>query len=405
MRRWPGFLAALTGNSHMDLTSFKKNAPGRLVEAFEGGVTFHAYIPDPLPPKLKLNPALIIALSGADRALGELAGLGHTITNPQLLIRPFVRREAVLSSRIEGTRTDLTALYAYEAGQLSLPGLSDETTSSDAREVLNYVRALEYGLERLTTDPLGLHLIREVHACLLEGVRGEATKPGQFRTQQNYIGSGPLTLAEARFVPPPALEVWPLLRDLEGYMRAQDDLPPLLRLALIHYQFEAIHPFADGNGRVGRLLITLLLMHWNLLPLPLLYLSAFFEKHRDTYNDLLLAVSQRAAWDEWLQFFLRGVDEQARDAIERAKQLQDLRAKWLSQVHKKGFPGLLARIVEYLFVNPIVTATEIGQQLDVYHSTAMRNLRRLADSGIVYEVQGIGRDYHFVALQILQLLS
>ena len=251
-------------------------------------------MPHPLPPELPFDAGLVNTLSDADRALGELAGLGRTLPNPQLLIAPFIRREAVLSSRIEGTQTDLTDLYAYEAGQLPLfAGLKMVPPESDVKEVTNYVRAMEYGLERLQTLPVSLRLIRELHGILMEGVRGDRATPGEFRRSQNWIGRPGCTLNEAEFVPPPVPEMHEALDAFEKYLHAGNTYPPLVRLAFIHYQFETIHPFLDGNGRIGRLLVTLLLVTWNLLPLPLLYLSAFFEQHRQAYYDLLRVVSEK----------------------------------------------------------------------------------------------------------------
>jgi Fic family protein len=248
-----------------------------------------------LPSHIEFDRALVSALSDADRALGELAGLGRTLPNPNLLIRPFIRREAVLSSRIEGTQADAADLYAYEAKQLALPLSSSAASDTDVREVFNYVRALEYGLERLSTLPVSLRLIREVHDVLMKGVRGEFATPGEFRRTQNWIVWPGCTLKDATYVPPVA-EMREALGDLEKYLYADDPLPPLIRLALIHYQFEAIQPFIDGNGRIGRLLISLLLINWNLQPVPLLYLSAYFERQRDAYYDHLLAVSERGNW-------------------------------------------------------------------------------------------------------------
>jgi Fic family protein len=222
--------------------------------------------------------------------------------NPHLLIGPFMRREAVLSSRIEGTQADIVDLYAYEVGQLPLPGMELPPSEGDVREVLNYVHALEYGLERLNTLPVSLRLIRELHDRLLTGVRGEHATPGEFRRRQNWIGRPGCTLNEATFVPPPVPQMRNALDAFEKYLNSGDLHPPLVRLALAHYQFEAIHPFVDGNGRIGRLLISLLLVQWDLMPLPLLYLSAFFHRHRQDYYERLMAVSERDAWRDWILF-------------------------------------------------------------------------------------------------------
>jgi Fic family protein len=304
--------------------SFQDSSPGRLLQVGKGEDAYWSFIPNPLPPSLQFSSEMVCALSNADRALGELAGLGRTL--PSLFIDPFICREAVLSSRIEGTQADIKDLYAYKAGQkLLYTGLKHTSSESDVKEVNNYVRALEFGLDRQKTLPVCLRLIREVHEILLEGVRGEKATPGEFRRFQNFIGLPGSTIKEARFIPPPPPpEMNEALDAFEKYLHSANLFPPLVRLALIHYQFEAIHPFGDGNGRVGRLLLSILLAKWNLLPIPLLYLSAFFEKYREQYSELLLSVSKYGTWDDWVIFVLHGIEEQARDACIRAKKLQDI---------------------------------------------------------------------------------
>lgn len=389
----------------MNPDQFKDSASGRVLRIGSGEAAYHAFVPNPLPPPLQFDSALLCLLSDADRALGELAGLGRALPNPHLLINPFIRREAVLSSRIEGTQADLADLYAFEAGQLTLPGFKPAPPEGDVREVFNYVRALEYGLRRLSTLPVSLRLIREVHARLMEGVRGEHATPGEFRRTQNWIGAPGCTLNDATFVPPPVDEMNAALDALEKYLHAEDVTPPLVRLGFIHYQFEAIHPFIDGNGRIGRLLISLLLVHWNLLPLPLLYLSAFFEKHRQDYYDLLMAVSTHGAWHEWLAFFLRGVAEQARDAVVRAKRLQDLQMAWRTQYQRARGAGLLLGIVDALFAVPVISPRQIAKELHVSHQAAMQALRRLENDHVLKEATGKQRNRLYVAPEIIQILE
>lgn len=277
---------------------FEPSANGRVIQAWADQRPYWAFVPTPLPPQIGWDLELSSTLADASLALGELAGLGRTMPNPQLLIAPFLRREAVLSSRIEGTQAGVTNVYAYEAGQLVLPGIMPEVPQSDVQEVFNYVRALEYGIERVKTFPLSLRLLRELHNILMESVRGSRLDPGMFRRRQNWIGGSLYDPSDANYVPPPVHEMQQSLDDLEKYLHTESSLPPLLRIGLIHYQFEAIHPFLDGNGRIGRLLITLLLIEWKLLPFPLLYLSAFFERHRQAYCDCLQSVSERGAWHE-----------------------------------------------------------------------------------------------------------
>ena len=389
----------------MNPERYRNSPAGRLVKVGQGKAAYWAFVPNPLPPKLTLDLPLLQTLSAADRALGELAGLGRTISNPHLLIRPFIRREAVLSSRIEGTQADVADLYAYEAGQLTLPGMEPHPPESDIREVLNYVHALEYGLKRLDTLPVSTRLFRELHERLMQGVRGEKMTPGEFRRTQNWIGRPGCTLDEAEYVPPPPEELLDALSHLESYINREHDYPPLIRLALIHYQFEAIHPFLDGNGRIGRLLISLLLSHWELLPLPLLYLSAYFHRYRNEYYDLLMGVSQRGAWEEWVQFFLRGVDEQSRDAINRAKQLQDLRQAWRQLLLENRGTSLMHSVVDSLFVRPIQTTNDVMSQFNVTHRTAMKTLRRLESLGIVMEADNKTRPRQFMAEAIMTIIQ
>jgi Fic family protein len=390
----------------MNPERFSNSSSGRLIRVGQSDTAYQAFVPNPLPPELSLDTELVRTLSNADRALGELAGLGRTMSNPSLLIRPFIRREAVLSSRIEGTQADLTDLYAYEAGQLSLPGPKPSPPESDVREVLNYVHALEYGLQRLETLPVSLRLIRELHERLMTGVRGDRATPGEFRRSQNWIGRPGCTLSEADFVPPPVPDMQEALNELEKYLHYDCPYPPLVRIGLIHYQFEAIHPFLDGNGRIGRLLISLLLVHWNLLPLPLLYLSAFFERHRQDYYDLLLAVSKRGAWREWLLFFLRGVKEQARDAIARAKRLQDLQLEWRQRLQATPrTSALLLQLVDELFQVPAITIPQVQKMLNVTHRAANQMVTRLVQESILRPVPGQARNRQFLAQQILDVLS
>jgi Fic family protein len=333
--------------------------------------------------------------------MGELAGLGRAMPNPHLLIGPFLRREAVLSSRIEGAQADLADLYAYEAGQFSPAERRSGASEADVREVLNYVRALEYGLQRVAELPVSLRLLRELHERLLAGVRGNQATPGEFRRSQNWIGRPGCTLSDAEYVPPPAAEMHVALDLFERYLYADDGYPPLVRLAFIHYQFEAIHPFLDGNGRIGRLLISLLLVNWDLLSLPLLYLSAYFEQHRQEYYDLLLAVSQRSAWREWLAFFLAGIEEQARDANARAKRLQDLQLEWRRRLTQARASALLPRLADALFDSPVITIPQAQRILQVTYHSAQHNVEKLVEAGILTPHSGSATGKTFRAEDIL----
>jgi Fic family protein len=379
---------------------FKTSTAGQVRRIGSSETGYWAFVPNPLPPELKIDLKFLQRLSEADRALGELAGLGRTMANPNLLIRPFIGREAVLSSRIEGTQADLLDLFSYTAER---PPKSDGIKHRDVHEVYNYVRAMDYGLKRLETFPVSLRLIRELHEHLMKGVRGGQATPGEFRRSQNWIGPPGCTLSEAAFVPPPVDELLTALDAFEKYLHESNSYPPLVRLALIHHQFESIHPFLDGNGRIGRLLTSLLLVHWGLLRYPLLYLSAFFERNRDAYYDLLLTVSQRGSWNDWISFFLQGVAEQSNDAIERAKRLQELQWRWRDTLQHARGSTLLLGVVDHLFAQPIVTAGEIQRGFKVSHQTSMKILRRLEKEGILKEKTGKERHRLYAAEQILQV--
>ena len=383
----------------MDVEVFKKSPAGRLRDVTVGDADAKAFVPNPLPPDLTLNEDLLNAVADAGLALGELAGLGRNLPNANLLIRPFSRREAVLSSRIEGTQTDLTQLYEFEADQ----DRSDAT--HDAREVLNYVRAMEYGLERNHELPMASRLLSEIHGVLLRGTRGQDKRPGNFREIQVWLGQSS-DIGQARFVPPPHQDVPDLLRDLDEYVNTNTALPALIRLALIHYQFETIHPFMDGNGRVGRLMIILLLVHWELLPSPLLYLSAWFERHRQRYYDLLLNVSATGAWSDWVLFFLEGVKVEANNAKDTASELLQTQAEWRETVVAANGTTKMLALVEHLLETPILSAAQIRDQLDCTHQTAMTTLRRLAELGIVDEKEGPNSNARsFVASKLLSIVA
>jgi Fic family protein len=382
----------------MDPKAFQDSSAGRPIHVTEGD--YWAYVPNPLPPSLKWTPELVASLSAADQAIGRLAGLGSMLPNPHILIAPFIRREAVLSSQIEGTQASLSDLYAYESVQLSL-----FDHPSDVREVHNYVRALEYGLERLNDLPLSLRLIREFHDHLMAGVRGEHQTPGRFRRSQNWIGPPGCTIKDATFVPPPVVEMKQVLDAFERYLHADSPLPSLIRLGLIHYQFEAIHPFLDGNGRVGRLLITLLLCAWGLLPQPLLYLSAYFEAHRQEYYDHLLGVSQYGAWEEWLRFFLRGVAEQSNDAVTRAGRMQMLREQYHGRFQTMRAAARLLQVVDLLFVRPILGIPQVAETLGVSYQSAGRYVETLEAAGVLREITGRARNRVYQADEVLRAIE
>ena len=380
----------------MKPTDFSPNAPGTVIHSRLG---YWAFVPDPLEPALDLDLELVNALSRADRAMSELAGIARTLPNPHLLIRPFMRREAVLSSRIEGTRASVSDLFFFEAASAAEPG------DSDVREVANYVRALEFGLARLEALPLSLRLIREMHERLMRGVRGETQTPGEFRRSQNWIGPPGCTLMDARYVPPPVDEMIEALGRFETYLHAESVLPPLVRMALIHYHFEAIHPFLDGNGRIGRLLITLLMCADGLLPQPMLYLSAYFEAHRDAYYHHLMGVSRRGEWLPWVDFFLQAVEVQSRDAIERTDTLLALWNAYRARLQEARASALLLRLVDELFSFPAITTRIAAESLGVTPRSAQLNINKLVEAGILVEATGQKRNRIYVATGIVEAIE
>jgi Fic family protein len=376
---------------------FTTEAPGRLVVAPEGHL---AYVPNPLPPAIDLDFDTINRLADAERALGELKGVGQRLPNPHLLISPFLRREAVLSSRIEGTTADLQQLLVFESAPTTHPD------QSDVREVANYVSALELGFSLLDKLPISLRLIREVHKQLMEGVRGQEQRPGEFRCTPNLIGHRGATPETAPFVPPPVKEMHEALEHLEQFVgQRRSNLPFLIQLALVHYQFEAIHPFMDGNGRLGRLLIALQLREREYLSQPLLYLSAYFERHNDAYRDHLLNVSRSGAWNEWIDFFLRGVADQSHDTAQRSYRLLDLLEQYHSWALSASRSGNLAKLVELLFARPVISFANAEDWLGVTQPGASRLVQQMVDRGILAEVTGRQRNRRFAALEILEILD
>jgi Fic family protein len=310
-------------------------------------------------------------------------------------MRPFVRREAVLSSKIEGTQATLGELLAAEAGAVVA------RSPEDLREVGNYVIALEHGIARLGKIPISVRLIRELHEKLMTGVRGQQAAPGEFRKTQNWIGKPGSTIQTASFIPPPPGEVESCLAAWERFLH-ESNLPPLVTIGLAHYQFEAIHPFRDGNGRVGRLLITLFLIERKILPTPLLYLSAFFEASRRDYYDSLRAVSERAAWPEWIEYFLLGVARMSEDALSRATRINDVVAQWRKKLASEPSAS---RIIELLSANPFITATGAARRLNIAFTTAQRAIQRVERKRVVKKITDARRNRVYCAQELLDILE
>jgi len=349
---------------------------------------YEAFRPAPLPPAPPLDLEPLQALLGrANLALGRLDGVVNVIPDPDFFVGMYVRREAVLSSQIEGTQSTLEDLLEVELEP------DARRTASDVGDIVNYVAAMNYGLERLDDLPLSLRLIREIHAELLRGGRGAQATPGEFRTSQNWIGPRGASLRQATFVPPPVAEMTTALSDLESFLHTAS-VDPLVDAGLAHAQFETIHPFLDGNGRVGRLLITFLLVHHGILRRPLLYLSHFLKLHRTEYYDRLMAVRLRGDWEGWLRFFLEGVASTAAEATDTAERIFELRERHRATViHETGPNGLL--LLAELFRRPLINVNVAAQVLGVSFPTANRLIGRFEELGLVLEVTGQRRSRLF----------
>ena len=355
---------------------------------------YQAFMPAPLPPEppIRLESDLQALLSQADRALGRLDGSIQTLPHPDLFVAMYVRKEAVLSSQIEGTQSSLQDVLAAEARVLSVD------RPSDVDEVFNYVAAMNHGLARLADLPVSVRLIREIHQRLLAGVRGQHLTPGELRTSQNWIGPGGCTLAEATFVPAPPQEVPLLLGELERFLHDESPLPLLIRIGLAHAQFETIHPFLDGNGRVGRLLITFLLCEKDLLLKPVLYLSHYFKRYRQRYYDALQAVRDRGAWEAWLAFLLTGVFEVSRQATETARHILLLRERHRQVItdHFGRAAGNGHRVLEYLYQHPIIAVTEIRDLIQTSYPAANNLVTQFVNHGVLHEMTGQKRNRRFL---------
>ncbi len=364
---------------------------GRFIKQPEG---FRAFIPEPLPPRppVQMDSELVGLLSQADRALGRLDGVATVLPNPDLFVAMYVRQEAVLSSQIEGTQSTLEDVLEFEIDAVS----GKRSRPRDVEEVVNYVKAMNYGLSRIAELPLSLRLIRELHAKLLEGVRGTERTPGEFRRSQNWIGPAGCTPATATFVPPPVPDMNEAMGNLERFLH-DTTLPALVHCGLAHAQFETIHPFLDGNGRIGRLLITFLLCERKILHRPLLYLSLYLKANRAQYYDRLTAVRTDGDWEGWLRFFLKGVYDVSQSATETARQIADLREEHrrrLSERLRRG-SGLAVRLLDVLFQQPIISVALVADQLGVSVTAANKLVAQLEDLELLKNVTGQRRNRTF----------
>ena len=378
----------------------KYGRAGRYVKQPAG---YEAFIPSPLPPKppIRISGALQVLLSDATLALGRLDGSIHTLPNPDLFVLMYVRKEAVLSSQIEGTQSSLQDVLAAEARILNAD------TPGDVDEVLNYITAMNYGLARLKDIPVSVRLIRELHERLMRGVRGSHLTPGEIRRTQNWIGPGGAALKDALFVPPPPGEIPSALGALERFLHIDSGMPLLIQIGLAHAQFETIHPFLDGNGRVGRLLITFLLRQRDVLQKPVLYLSHFFKRHRQEYYELLQATRDKGDWESWLEFFLRGVTDVSSEATETARKILALR-----EAHRNAITENLGRaaanghrVLETLYKSPITNVKAISEIGRTSFAAANELVKKMVKTGILKEMTGQRRNRSFRYDAYVELFS
>ena len=364
---------------------------------------YRAFIPMPLPPDppVAMDEEMQSLLSKADRTLGRLDGSIQTLPDHNLFVFMYVRKEAVLSSQIEGTQSSLNDLLEAEAE------IFNENRPADVKEVLNYVKAMNYGLARLEELPVSIRLIKEIHEKLLEGVRGRQLSPGELRTSQNWIGPAGCTLNEATFVPPPANTIMQALGELEVFMHADGSLPALIKTGLIHSQFETIHPFLDGNGRVSRLLITFLLCEKEILQSPVLYLSYYFKRNRQEYYRLLQDVRDNGAWEKWLKFYLRGISEVAAEATETARRIVSLREEH-RQLITNNFGRVAGNglmVLEQLFKRPIITVNNVVDLIGHSYTTANSLISKFIETDLLVEVTGHIRNRRFRYSKYIDLFS
>ncbi|KAF0206906.1 MAG: putative Fic family [Actinobacteria bacterium] len=363
---------------------------GRYIRQAEG---YSAFIPAPLPPDppIIMDEEMITLLSDADRALGRLDGSIQTLPDPGLFVFMYVRKEAVLSSQIEGTQSSLNDVLEAEAA------ITDPQRPRDVDEVLNYVTAMNYGLTRLSELPVSVRLLREIHEHLLRGVRGAHLSPGELRTSQNWIGSGGATLNEATFVPPPPHELGPSLSAFETFLHSDSRVPALVKIGLAHAQFETIHPFLDGNGRIGRLLITFLLCEKGTLMTPVLYISYYFKKHRAEYYTLLQNIRDNGDWESWLKFFLVGMAEVSREATEIARRIVVLRESHRALIveHFGRVAGNALVVLESLYSRPYISVNDIAAMTDVTYPAASSLMAKFVKHGLLTEITGQARNRRF----------
>ena len=376
-----------------------KTRAGTFVKQSDG---YKSFIPAPLPPEppIEFDDELQSLLSKADRDLARLDGITTVLPNADLFIAMYVKKEALLSSQIEGTQASLEGVLEFEAD------LMPKEDVNEIKEVINYIKALNYGMDRLNELPMSLQLIREIHENLLEETRGANRNPGEFREFQNYIGMPGASLNEAIFIPPSPDMVIPLMEELEIFFHKKDDIPPLVRIALIHSQFETIHPFLDGNGRVGRLLITFYLFWKGILSRPLLYLSFYLKKNRTEYYELLMEVRKEGAWENWIKFFLRGVSETSQEAANTAREVIKLKDELITKLHENSVSSVYAvKLVDLLFEKPVISTKDAVEKLGVSTVTVNELVKKFEKIGILKEITGKQRYKKYIFTDYVEIIA
>lgn len=359
-----------------------KERAGKYVKQPTG---YSAFIPNPLPPNppIQFDDELHLLLSEADRSLARLDGIATILPNPELFIGMYIKKEALLSSQIEGTQASLEGVLEFEAD------LTPKDNIDDVKEVVNYIKALNYGIARFNELPMSLRLIKEIHKVLIEGTRGGNKTPGEFRKTQNWIGSMGALLNEVTFVPPPPDKVLPNMGALENFFYKYEKIPPLIKIALIHAQFETIHPFLDGNGRIGRLLITFYLFSKKILSRPILYLSFYLKKHRNDYYDLLMKVRTDGLWEDWIKFFLKGVIETSVESAKTAKEIIVLKDRLIEELYRNSISSIYAvKLVSFLFEIPVIDTKTVEEKFNIHKDTANELVNRFEQIGILKEITG-----------------
>jgi Fic family protein len=363
---------------------------------------YRAFLPKPLPPRppIRYTEELQSLLSHADRSLARLDGVITVLPNPDIFIAMYVKKEALLSSQIEGTQASLEGVLEFEA---DLPPRDD---IADIKEVINYIKALDYGIGRLKDLPMSLRLIREIHQILLEGTRGSQRNPGEFRRSQNWIGPAGALLSDAVFVPPPPEAVLGAMGEIEAFLHARDKIPPLVKIGLVHAQFETIHPFLDGNGRVGRLLITFYLVWQGILSKPVLYLSFYLKKYRTDYYDVLMKVRTEGEWEEWIGFFLKGIVETSEEATATAREIIILKDALIARLYEQAISSIHAvRLIDLLFQKPLISTTDVIGSLSLSKESVSELIRRFEKAGILSEISGKRRYRRYLFKEYVDLIA